>query len=168
MSHKNEFGCLMAFIAPSVSQNIIKYGKTMVPDDNLYIVPDDDYGREVEPHVTLKYGFTKDLTDDQIAEIINGIGKFSVVAEGVSCFKNELFDVVKFDIKKTEPLLTMRDRCNKFPNQDSFPSFHPHTTIAYVKKDTFPHTIKNKNIEFNVDRMKYSGIDGKSRWYDLK
>lgn len=71
MGHKEEFGCLMAVIDPIVGSNIIKYGKEMIPDSNLYFLTGDDgYGRDDEPHVTLKYGFSKDLTDSEIKDII--------------------------------------------------------------------------------------------------
>lgn len=168
MGHKNTYGCLMASITPVVGQNIIKYGKQMVPDSHLYTCDDDDYGRDYEPHVTLKFGFVDELTDDEIKYIIGNTKSFNVIAEGVSCFENELFDVVKFDIKLQDPLISMRKRCDEFKNEDSYPNYHPHLTIAYIKKGKFPHVIKNKNLNFKVDRIKYSGkSESDKRYYKI-
>lgn len=75
-NRKCEYGCLMAIISPKTSKNIVKFGKTAIPNKNLYIgPPEDELGRDTEPHVTLKFGFTPDLTEPQILSIIKELNK---------------------------------------------------------------------------------------------
>jgi 2'-5' RNA ligase len=205
-NRKNEYGCLMALVAPRISKNIIKFGKTIVPDEILHIGnPEDNFGRDEEPHVTVKFGFTKDLTDEDIKKIISEASDISryviragggsgtreleddemrssllsmenkaqnklswkLIAEGLSVFEGDGYDVAKFDIKKDDLITKLHNICNTFPNIEKFPEFHPHLTIAYVKKGTFPHRATNRSIPLPITGFKYSGMDGSKRWYEV-
>ena len=71
MQGKQSYGCLMLGIHPKMSKNIVNFSKKIIPDKNLYIGDcDETYGREEEPHITVKYGFTEDLTDNQVKSIM--------------------------------------------------------------------------------------------------
>lgn len=61
----------------------------------------------------------------------------------------------------------MRSKCDKYPNEDKYPNYVPHVTVAYVKKGSFPHEIDGKNIPFRISRIKYSGMNGEKRWISL-
>lgn len=160
MSHKRSFGCLMAYLDQSSSSKVLAAGSKLVSDVNLYEVPGEEYGRETVPHVTIKFGFTPDLSEDEIKKIIGDQKKFFVYAEGLSTFDNDVFQVVKFDIKLQEPLISLRKKCDKFPNEDSHPNYHPHLTIAYTKKGSFPHKKTGLSLRFGIDKMVYSPQSG--------
>ena len=81
LDKQTNFGCLMAIISPKKSSHIVKLGKTVVPPEILY-TKDNDYGYEEEPHVTIKFGFTTDLQDNDIHNIINEISKYVIRAGG--------------------------------------------------------------------------------------
>lgn len=164
---KRDYGCLMAYIEPSPASKIVEIGKKIIPNAIIYDVPGEGYGRETSPHVTIKYGFSKDLTDDEIKKIIGKTKSFSVVATGLSTFDGKEFQVVKFDIRKDAVLLAMRKLCDTFPNEDSYPSFHPHLTIAYTKPKSFPHKKSGLSLSFRVNKMVYSPINGPKRDYNL-
>lgn len=52
---------------------------------------------------------------------------------GVSLFKNDKFDVIKFDVEKNKTLETIYNRLSKLPNSNEYPDYKPHVTVAYVK-----------------------------------
>jgi hypothetical protein len=159
MNRHVEKGCLMARISPSYSPNIVKFGKTVIPPEILYTDPEDPtYGYDKEPHVTIKYGFVPDLPRSEIAKILKGISPFDVYLTGLTQFNNDKFDVVKFDVdKNNETLMELRRRCDQYPNVDSYPDYHPHMTLAYVKKGTFPHLKEGLKIKAPITGFKYSG-----------
>lgn len=158
----------MAYIDPSSASKIIGAGNKIITDDILFNVPGEEYGRETEPHVTIKYGFSKDLTDDEVKKIIGETKPFTVVATGLSTFDGKEFQVVKFDIRKDEPLLRMRKLCDVLPNKDEHPDFHPHMTLAYTKKNSFPHKKTGLSLTFKVNKLVYSPITGEKRNYNLR
>ena len=56
MTHKNEYGCLMAMVKPTYGPHIVRINKTAIPSGILYIDDNDPtYGYGEEPHVTLAY-----------------------------------------------------------------------------------------------------------------
>lgn len=162
------YGCLMCYISKDVVPKLIEVGNRLVKDSQLYTEPNEDYGRESEPHVTIKYGFSPDLTDGEVKKMLTGVKKFTVTASGISTFSPEKFDVVKFDVVPNGQLLSLRKLADKFPNKDSHPNFHPHMTIAYVKKGTFPNKVDGKNLTFTIDRMVYSTKENVKTEYKLQ
>ena len=158
----------MCYVSRDMTPKLIEIGKKLVKDSQLYTEPNEDYGRETEPHVTIKYGFLPDLTADEVKKILTGVKKFSVTASGISTFSPEKFDVVKFDIVPNGQLLALRKLADAFPNKDEHPQFHPHLTIAYVKKGSFPNKVTGKNIIFTIDRMVYSTSQSVKTEYKLQ
>jgi 2'-5' RNA ligase len=157
----------MAYIEPSSASKIVEIGKKLVTDKILFTMPGEDYGRETSPHVTIKYGFSKDLTDEEVKKIIGKTKPFSVTANGLSTFDGEDFQVVKFDIRTDGVLLEMRKLCDAYPNKDAHPTFHPHLTLAYVKKNSFNYKKTGLSLSFRVSKFVYSPITGKKRDYNL-
>lgn len=91
-------------------------------------------GREEDAHVTVLYGL--DATEpDLVKEILKGVEPFTITLRETSPFtESPLFDVVKFDvnsvgIQKLNRLL--REKC---PYHGTYPNYHPHATVAYVRK----------------------------------
>ena len=180
MFNNQNYGCLMLSVDPKLSKNIIKFGKTMVPEKHLYINPSEDInGYDLTPHITLKYGFTTDLTDEHVNMVIEGMNNMNNMVEntnkkklllgicGVSCFECKDYDVVKFDVKKDPILIELNHLCNQFPHIDTQKNYHPHITIAYIKKGMFKHTITNKNISVPITGFHYSAIDNTKRYYEI-
>lgn len=161
MNHKNEYGCLMAIAHPTYGPHIVKFGKTVIPQQILYTKPDDDsYGYDNEPHVTVKYGFAPDLSKHDLAAILKGIKPFNIILHALSQFNNPEFDVVKFDAE-SPVLRELRSRADIFPNEDKYPEYKPHMTLAYVQPKSFVHAKENLSISVPITEIKYSGIDGR-------
>jgi 2'-5' RNA ligase len=86
---------------------------------------------------------------------------------GLTQFQNEKYDVVKFDVEKNEILSEIRRRCDCYKNEDKYPDYKPHMTLAYVQKGRFPHIKEGLNLSVPVTRFKYSGQNGKKLYINL-
>ena len=151
----------MAIVPPTHGPHIVKFGKTVIPQSLLYTKPDDDsYGYDNEPHVTVKFGYAPDLNKQDLATILRGIKPFNIILHALTQFNNSDFDVVKFDAE-SPVLRELRARADRFPNQDKFPEYKPHMTLAYVKPNSFGHSKEKLNISVPIRHFKYSGADGR-------
>lgn len=131
---KYEHGCVMAQVPATAAALIMEFGKRIISDDMLYLDPElpDDYGREREPHVTIKFGLTQSYQKEQIAQMLKGTKPFVISVKGMDIFSNPKFDVVKFNVEGEE-LNRLREIFDKLPNVDEHPIYHPHMTLAYVR-----------------------------------
>jgi hypothetical protein len=159
-NHKHDFGCLM------LKTNIPNWDKILnkISDKDLYIEPNDDsYGKEVEQHITVLYGFTENTNIKKIKKIISKLKKpIDFKITGISVFETERFDVVKCTI-----VSKMLSNLNKmfsenFDNKNKFPDYNPHVTIAYVKKGLGKNYVRHFEdyIELSSNEFVYSSQDG--------
>lgn len=117
----------------NIGQHIISWGKLNIPDDALYIDEDGGCGRETEQHVTVLYGLKEPTPSDALKDIVGNTKPFLVELSGVTLFENEKYDVVKLDVI-SEELTNLSNAIRKAcPNNNKFPDYHGHVTIAYVK-----------------------------------
>lgn len=129
---------------------------------DIYIDPkDDSYGLEDNPHVTVLYGIHEDEIDPEVimSVIENNMEPVTVTISNISIFENEIFDVVKYDVPDTEQLLKYREMFMKsFTNTQTFPDYHPHITLAYVKPGEGSKYVKELDEPFSVtfDKGVYS------------
>jgi hypothetical protein len=126
-------GCLMLSLPKAQADFIQDWGRLHIPDDALYI-EDDGYGREKDTHVTVKWGILLSEPNDKLKEIANTTKPFPVRIGRVSLFKNDKYDVVKLDIV-SPGLRALNARIRgTIPNEETYPTYKPHCTVAYVKK----------------------------------
>jgi hypothetical protein len=149
--HKHEYGCAMVYFDFPEMSDI----HDMIDKDDIYIDDEDDsFGLEKKPHVTLLYGLLEDVKDDEIFDICmkHEIGEIEL--KKISIFKSEKYDVLKFDAYNDE-LHTINKELSALPNENSYPEYHPHCTIAYLKKDVSDkYTEKLKDNEYVVTPKK--------------
>lgn len=113
-----------------------------IKDEDLYTGKDDawdDFGKTTDPHVTVLYGLIAGTLQnedykDAIFSYFRRLPPFYIRSTGISIFENDKYDVVKFDIELTEQLEECNEFLKQFPFENSYPEYHPHCTIAYVKK----------------------------------
>lgn len=164
----NEYGCLMAVVDPAYGVHLNRFGMRIIPAGIIYTDPNDSsYGYVGEPHVTIKYGFTDDLNESDLVNIMSDVTRFNIVLRGLTQFENEEYDVVKFDVEHNDVLSRLRDRVDVFNTEDKYLRYNAHVTIAYVQKGKFPHTRDNLNIKLPISRFKYSGRDGRIVYINL-
>jgi len=132
-----------------------------IDQKDLYVEPGEDYGLETEPHVTVLYGIHEDEIDPEVimSVIEKNMETVVVTITNISIFENDKYDVVKYDVPVTEELQKYRDMFMKaFPNTQTFPDYHPHITLAYVKPGEGSKYVKELNEPFEVvfDKGVYS------------
>ncbi len=125
------YGCLMLNSAP-LQQQIAKLQEGICPCEVYDEEP--GHGLETEAHITCLYGFH----EQQPYRIFNKIDlkpcKYKLT--GISIFSNPKYDVLKFDVSSTDLHALNKELCEKFEYTSSFPDYHPHMTIAYLKSGT--------------------------------
>lgn len=169
--HKREYGCLMIFL--DIAKKSWKELQDKIADEDLYTKEDDSsYGRENEPHVTILYGLHGDIEDKDIEVDINEINEPKISFKDISTFDNDEFDVLKFDVKSGDLTKLNKKFSDGYPNTNKFPDYHPHATIAYLKKGTGKKYAKELkefvDIAIKPEKIVYSKVDGSKKEYKLK
>jgi len=164
-----DYGCVMLYT--SFPDQIIKLQDTINPTDLQ------DPGIEYEPHCTLLYGLHDGVTLDQVANIVNQYKFGNLKAYNPSLFENPEFDVFKYDIGYADRGGAFLHQCNEklksLPNTQTYPDYHPHMTIAYLKPGKGKHYMemfKNKGAnEFATSptHIMFSQPDGTKTKIDL-
>lgn len=157
----NGFGCVMVNVVfPEFSEI-----KNKIDKDDLYNDPNDDsFGLEKTPHVTLLYGIHDTVKDSEVELIINNSKlNGNVILTKVSLFENEKFDVLKFDVEKTDDLVSINEKLSKLPVTTDYPIFNPHLTICYLKPnsgDKYVNLFKDVKFELWIKNIVYSKNNG--------
>lgn len=131
--------------------------------DILTIFKEEDlheYGIEEDPHVTVFYGLTGETENSIIKEHIEDmvITNDDISIEGISLFDtNDEYDVVKLDIE-SEKLREYNKIISQYPNENEFPDYMPHMTLAYVKKGKGEDYLKDEIVDIVKDRIKYADM----------
>ena len=140
---------------------ILAYGGT-IPDDILYVDADGGKGRENEPHITIQYGLL-DRTPDRVRHAVADTGPIRIALGTVSRFcTNPLYDVLKVDVDS--PTL---HRLNALvvanvPYDSEFPGYHPHLTLAYVRKGKgkeFDGSPRLAGLKFTATTVQFRTLD---------
>lgn len=142
------YGCVMVEVPVKNWKEITQFIET----DDLYEEKDDStYGIQNNPHLTLLYGLHENVTDEQVKSVFDNFNEqINIEIEGIDIFENEKFDVVKFNVKKTNTLQNIFDKLSEFPNSNEYPDYKPHITIAYVKSGTGKKYV-NPNYKYKVE-----------------
>lgn len=157
---------------PKKESDEIRSFANKIPDTEIYEDPNDDsYGREKEPHVTVRYGMDT-LDPKEIAPAFEGFGPIKAKMGKVSIFETDKYDVVKVDIE-SEDLQAANKRVGEtveLPGE-TFKGYKPHATIAYVKKGEGKKYVGDTSFEgkeITVDRVVLVAKDGKTHEFKLK
>lgn len=160
-------GCLMAMLSQEDCAKIVDFGSKLIKEEDLYL-EGDEYGREREGHITVRYGFTRDLNELEIRQLIQGVKPFVVELIGLDRFTNPpQYDVAVF--KASSPVLTqLNELTNIYPNETDFPDYNPHLTIAYTKKNAYPNLKKECKLPVVIRTLCYSPISGGKSYFGLE
>lgn len=156
---KIEYGALMLNVAIPKWKEITD----MIDKGDIYDKP--TFGIEHEPHVTILYGFHKEVTAKEIEDLLkekhDPTEKIKLDLIGISHFETPNYDVVKFDVK-SEKLTELNKLMKKLPYTSDYPDYHPHLTISYVKKGTGKKYDEkfDENVELASNNIVYSTVKG--------
>jgi 2'-5' RNA ligase len=90
--------------------------------------------------------------------------------KNVSLFENDDYDVLKFEVN-AKVLHEINDRLKKFPHTNNYPEYHPHCTIAYLKKGRgkkYVKMLEGTSIEVTPSKIVYSRPDGSVKYRKIK
>lgn len=121
-------GCLMAML-PSLDSTLPNWAADNISSDCLH-----EEGIETEPHVTVLYGFNLSFDASKIAEVLpESVG---LKLGKVSRFECPEYDVLKVSVDSGDLEKLNAKLAKVFGNEitKSKHDYHPHLTIAYVKK----------------------------------
>lgn len=122
------------------------------------------FGIEKNPHVTLLYGFHKEVNGKEVLDRVteNLEEPISIELTAISIFESKDYDVVKFDVKSKE-LIKLNKICKEFPFTSDYPDYHSHMTIAYVKPGKGKKYIKKFKRSYTIvsDELEFSTKDNK-------
>lgn len=166
---KYEYGCVMACIDGDYKSKILQFNNSIISDEIIYDNEEKEFGREKDPHVTIKFGLTESYTKEEMEEMLKDVSPFIIKIKGLSIFESDDFDVVKLDVSG-EKLTELNKKFSKLPNEDEHPEYHPHCTMAYVKSGEgkkFDKRQSNKFSDITIGRIVYSDMGSKT-YYTLK
>src|SRR5271157_3194794 len=123
----------------ALADYVINWGREMIPDDDLYYDEKGNLGRESEMHVTLLYGLVGAKPSKELLKLVRETLPFTVKLTSVTKFDNNPdYDVVKFDVESDE-MKSLSDAIHQAcQNENKFPVWKGHVTLAYVKKGKVP------------------------------
>ena len=160
-------GCLMAMIPKESSDSILKFSKQLINNNDLY-VENGEYGRETESHVTIRYGFLKDLNELEVRQLLKGQKPFVVELTGLDKFvSSPQYDVAMF--KVNSPVLKkLNELSGIYLNENDYPEYNPHLILAYVQKGKFSHIKEGLKLKVSIREICYSPIQGGKSYFRLE
>jgi len=164
LEDKHNFGCVMLFF--DFPQ--IKKIHSQIDDNDLYIDEEDpSFGLESDPHCTLLYGLHDEVTTDDVKSFISvGRHPSKFIGYNISIFDNPKYDVLKLDVKEFKGipyLKPMNKYLTTLSHEKSPYDYHPHMTIAYIKKGMGQKYVEKFNgtqFDLKPSYVGYSKTDG--------
>lgn len=162
-----KYSCLKLQVPNEIAEKILKFGLE-IPEEEIYNDETNQYGRELDCHITIKYGFTtNDVKELDFNNLADNYPKNVHVKLGIiDIFPGEEndkpYDVVKIFVE-SEDLLKLNKIVSKLKNKDTHPDYKPHCTIAYVKKGMGKKYVGKEdfnNLTFISNKLEFSSADG--------
>jgi hypothetical protein len=169
---QGNYSCVMALVPHELAQEIVAWGVNNVPDEDVY-KDGDKFGRELESHVTIKYGL---LTDDgkHVRRSFNNSKPFKAKLGKVRHFQPpELpFDVLTIEVISEDLTKANEMICDKFDCAEGLVSdeYKPHITIAYMKRDTAKEYVgadEFEGKEIELDTVVFSPNKGNRTYFSV-
>lgn len=122
---------MIDYETPEIIQDI----QNILTNDEIYTEEGEDYGVENETHVTLVPCLDNNLDLEELKKLLPPLDKFVIMLNNISLFTNkENYDVLKCDAQSLILLDTNKKIREIFPSRSEYTEYHPHVTIAYMKK----------------------------------
>lgn len=129
----HEFSSVLANLPASLAVKVIRLGKSLIDDEDVYDA--EGFGRENEPHVTVLFGLHADEADE-VQKVLKGSHPVDLTLGATSIFEGERYDVVKLTVD-SEGLKDLNSKLTQnCEHTQIHPTYIPHCTLAYVKKGT--------------------------------
>jgi hypothetical protein len=177
------FGRMDTLVESVVNEQVYDYSSTQVnlpanvsqlfrefsggiPDDDIYTDPNDDsYGRESDPHVTVKYGLhTAD--PEEVKELLKDELSFKVRLGKTDKFDSSDGYQVLIVTAEGDGLRALNKKIsNGLEVTDTYPKYNPHATLCYMKPGKADQYVGRNDFDgtvVHVDEIVMSSKDGKT------
>lgn len=159
---KREYAFLMIdFKTPSFINELQK----KIKKEELYLGDDNDYGIEKESHVTLAPCLDLDIDLKELKLLLLPLKEYKCILNNISIFENDEYEVLKADVKCPNMDKTYNKIKEKFKLHSEYKEYHPHMTIAYMKKglgNKYTEKLLNKIEELTPTNFNFSYVDDKN------
>jgi 2'-5' RNA ligase len=160
---QHDYSSVQVNVPQVLAIQMVKWGEKHIPDKELYNPNSPAHGRESEMHITLLYGIHS-KTSNKVEALLKDEAPFTVKLGNISVFTtNDDFDVIKVEADGPKLFDLNRLLKNNIVNTQSFPSYKPHITIAYVKKGAGKDLVGNgefREIAWTANTIIFSSMDG--------
>ena len=169
-----EKGCLMAQLPMMDEEYQSNFRPFSINKDDIYDDDAQEFGIEMDPHITILYGLeSENIQDHEIEQWIkdNIDGPIECTLREVTMFENDdkPYDVVKWDID-SEGLTNLNNSLrDSFPYTNDFPDYHPHATVMYANKGTgknYKYMPENP-MNLSMDILQYSKPTGQKLYFKI-
>jgi len=130
-----------------------------IDGNDLYSDPEDQlnrYGLERESHVTLFPCLDKEVSLNDICSYLPNVRTLRASLKNISLFEQEKYNVLKADVDEDSNLFELNNKLSKHFVCHSEYSYHPHMTIAYIKKDAKANNmVRELNTKVELTPMFY-------------
>lgn len=133
-------------------------------------------GRELNPHVTIAYGFKQDTNEKELFSRLKGQDYITVIMDDIGIFENEEYDVLYIQVQSNDLFRLHSKFANELGKQDF--EYNPHMTIAYLQKGKGSEYLDGMNgrilldkvfhRELDSDKVSYGINDGDLKYFDLE
>lgn len=118
--------------------DFIKDLQANIPENEIYRKEDIGdgftYGLETETHTTIVPCLDNDADLNKIKGLLLPLNKYVVMIENISVFECDEFDVLKCDVRCDALFDSNFLIKDVFDTHTEYNEYHPHVTIAYMKK----------------------------------
>lgn len=132
MKYDRSLSSLQIDVRGTLADEVVDWGKNNLNDNEL-VINDTIYGREDDIHITVICGVTSPL--QTLINVFKKEKSFKVTLRNITLFQNQKYDVLKIDIESEKLHRLHRIANNDLIHTCKRPSFLPHITIAYLRKD---------------------------------
>lgn len=165
LGEEHSFGCLLALPPAELVGEITTWVIENCHEEHL-----GPGGRELRPHVTVKYGFLGSddpALADELRAFLTRFGPFEAAAGGLALFRGgEDGDVLIAEVESPRLRELNAALSAAFPCEDRHPAYRPHLTLAYLKPEFSEWYLRNAPLpgflgrEFPVERLEWSPASG--------
>lgn len=130
------------------------------------VIADEDLtesGRETNLHITTKYGLMTS-NPNEVRLFVRSYGKVNVTVGKTGVFHNQDIDVVYLEISGDTLYGLSNLIGGSIPNEDAWPTYKPHITLAYVKPgtgDKYAGISDLEGLQFTFDVLTFADQAGR-------
>jgi hypothetical protein len=153
---KRKYGNVQFNLSAADAQRVLE-----LPVDGAHLAAK---GRDMQPHVTVLFGFHPEVTSAQINKITKGLGDVDITIEGLEAFP-EGEDGVPLVVRvESDKLRKLHEDLKILPHTETWPEYKPHFCVAYLKSDAPAQEYVNAGNPlageiFTLTQLVHSGVD---------